>query len=565
MNNVITLRCTCEYLVGRAARHRRAGRYDEAMALLWKAKNAFGPKGDVELEAARVYADMGCEEEAARAYLRVVRLCGKVRGYALLNLALSSAQRGDIRRAASYQAALASCDDRAGVDGELAAALSAQLHEAMRRAVPRSRRQRARALEHRAVMRLQEGKAVAAERLMTRALSLHEPARGYTMLACCRLLRLRFAEAVDAAQRARRLSPGRVQTLCVLSDAYAAMGDAGRARNALYLAAMRARTPDDLFASALESAKHGEDILTLRLTDRLLRLAPYHTHGMRLRACALLNLGRTKAAARLFGRLCGLLPEDTVCAYFYRLAREGKRPQERLTLGVDVTREEGVSRASALIATLYESPDAICEDGARLQAVCRLCGWALRSSMTGSPIRTVALIVLCALDAPQAREVLLDALTDPQMQDSVKRSILQALTAKEGFAPYHVDIDGMLVRMAAGGISENPGGERDSRVVQRAYDALSGRFPDAPKALIDIYLTYLRAYGSPRKEEEAACAAALVYIYHWQSGGQVAMPAVARRHGVSVRRLRLMLRRFARAAAEPDNDDTCGGDSHEVH
>ena len=66
MNNVITLRCTCEYLVGRAARHRRAGRYDEAMALLWKAKNAFGPKGDVELEAARVYADMGCEEEAAR-------------------------------------------------------------------------------------------------------------------------------------------------------------------------------------------------------------------------------------------------------------------------------------------------------------------------------------------------------------------------------------------------------------------------------------------------------------------------------------------------------------------
>ena len=53
MTNVVSIDCTCEYLVKRAARHRRAGRYDEAMALLWKAKNQFGWSDEVLLEMAK--------------------------------------------------------------------------------------------------------------------------------------------------------------------------------------------------------------------------------------------------------------------------------------------------------------------------------------------------------------------------------------------------------------------------------------------------------------------------------------------------------------------------------
>ena len=320
----------------------------------------------------------------------------------------------------------------------------------------RSRKARARTLERRAAARLQEGKTVAAQNLMEHSLRLHETAWGYTMLACCHLIRMQLPDAVEAAARAHQMVPGRVQTLCVLSDAYAAMGEAVLSRRAMYLAAMRAKEPDDLFSVSMESAKHGDDALTLRMTKKLLAREPYHTHGMKLRACALINLGRMREASRLFGRLCGLLPEDTVCEFFYKLSREEKAPTERFSLGVDVTHDEGVSRAAELISKLYVPPDEICAQPASLQRVCRLCDWAFHSPMAGAHTKTVALILMTAMPADEARAVLLDALTDPQLADGVKLNILQVLTARDGFKPYCVDVGGRLVHLAAGGISTQP-------------------------------------------------------------------------------------------------------------
>lgn len=102
MSNVVSMERPCEYLVHRAAVRRRAGNYDEAMTLLSKAKDQFGPIEAIELELARTYDEMECEEEASRAYLRVVRLGGQHKAEALINLCLASAQRADLVRAMSY-------------------------------------------------------------------------------------------------------------------------------------------------------------------------------------------------------------------------------------------------------------------------------------------------------------------------------------------------------------------------------------------------------------------------------------------------------------------------------
>ena len=102
MSNVVSLERTWEYLVERAARHRRAGRYDEAMTLLTRAKAQVGLREEIEMGLARAYDEMGCEEAAERAYLRVARLGGEKRAEAYFQLALSSAQRADLRRACSY-------------------------------------------------------------------------------------------------------------------------------------------------------------------------------------------------------------------------------------------------------------------------------------------------------------------------------------------------------------------------------------------------------------------------------------------------------------------------------
>ena len=555
MSNVITISRTRDYLVSRAAKHRRAGRYDEAMALLWKARTQFGIQEDIEMESARVYSEMGCDEEAGRAYLRVVRLGGTHKAAALFELSLLSAQRGGLDRAVSYFEHFLACETRTEVPEETASALGRQLLDELDRPSTRSRKARARMLEQRAAVRLQEGKTAAAQHLMKHSLRLHETARGYTMLACCHLIRMQLPEAVEAASRAHRMAPGRVQTLCVLSDAYAAMGEDGLSRRAMYLAAMRAREPDDLFSVAMESAKHGDDTLTMRMTKRLLAREPYHTHGMKLRACALINLGRMKEASRLFGRLCGLLPENTVCEFFYKLSKEGKAPAERFSLGVDVTHKEGVSRAAELISKLYVSPDEICAQPVSLERACRLCDWAIHSPMAGAHTKTVALILMTAIPADEARMVLLDALTDPQLADGVKLNILQVLTARDGFKPYCVDVGGRLVHLAAGGISTQPQScsRANSQVVQRASDALSEAYPEAPQRVLDMFLRYLAVYPQPKGQEADACAAALEALYHRQAGRHVNEREIAERNGISKRLLNRMLRRFERCLQEkPD-------------
>jgi len=101
MTNVVSIGTSCEFLLSRAARHRRAGRYDEAMVLLTKARTQFGSTEEIELETARVYDEIGCEEEAAKRYFRIVRADGVHRGEALFSLALASAQRADVNRAAT--------------------------------------------------------------------------------------------------------------------------------------------------------------------------------------------------------------------------------------------------------------------------------------------------------------------------------------------------------------------------------------------------------------------------------------------------------------------------------
>jgi tetratricopeptide (TPR) repeat protein len=91
---------SCEFLVARAAKHRRAGRYDEAMTLLSKAKDQFGSKEEIEYEAACVYEAIGCYDDARRAYLRVFSFHDEREAEALYRLALLSASQGDLDRAA---------------------------------------------------------------------------------------------------------------------------------------------------------------------------------------------------------------------------------------------------------------------------------------------------------------------------------------------------------------------------------------------------------------------------------------------------------------------------------
>lgn len=545
MTNVVSIGRTCEYLVSRAARHRRAGRYNEAMVLLTKARSQFGSVEEIELETARVYEEIGCEEEAVRSYLRVVRADGLHKAEALFSLALTSAQHGDFNRAVSYFQ-LFTESDRQGVSDEMSMQLGKQLLEEIEQPITRSRKARIKSLEKKAAQFVQQGKTTAAKRSIRHAIAMHPTAQNYTLLACCCLLRNETQEAIQSALKARELSPGRVQTLCVLADAWMMASEEKEARRIIHIAALRAKSNDDKLAVAIECAKYGEDGLTIWLTGSLLRKEPYHMRAMMMRAGALTNIGKPKQASRLFGRICGLLPQNSAAAFFYHLTKLGLMPAERIGMGLDVPREEGILRAKTLISKLYCDPKEIDETPEQLQETVTLCDWAIHSPLCGGHTKTVALIISGALEAEQAKELLLDCLTDSQLDQSMKMAILQILTSKEGFKPYLADMDGRIVRLAAGGIAPRPVKceEACSNAVQKASDALSRRFPDAPQKMLKLYLEYMRAFGQPQKREEDVIAAALEYVYHIQTDRRVHLYAVAKRYHVSKRLCGVYVRRI---------------------
>ena len=559
MTKVVSMARTSEYWISRARKHRLAGRYDEAMALLAKTREQYGTGEALERELAQTYDEMGCEEEAARAYLRVARMKGEYRAEALFQLALSAAQRAELVRAASYFDQFEK-SDRRHVSPDLVALLGQQLRQALEKPTPQTRRERAKALERRAVERLQEGRVYAARRTMLHAIDLWENAQRLTLLACCELILGRLDEAQTHAEQAHALAPARVQTLCVLVDVLYATGKTEQARRMLHIAVLRAQSVDERLNVAVESAKHGEDSLTLRLTRSLLRRDPYCMRGMMLRGCALMNMRRFDEAKRVFGRLCVLLPEDTVCQAYYAMARNEQPPEGRLTLGLDVPPEEAVNRAVRIISAMAETP----LQGTR--ELYELSAWALRSAVAGTNTALLALMLMSALETPEALDVLLDALTDPQVSDGVKRSILQALTASRGFQPYDVDIGGRYVRLAAGALSgRTMDGEAARTVVQAACDALAPDFPQAPKMLLPMYIAFLEQNGVPKRREQPAYAAALEYLFHRLSGRKVGLNRIAAKYGVSPRLCRTKANRILRAVRKQAKNNTKGSVDDEMH
>ena len=559
MTKVVSMARTSEYWISRARKHRLAGRYDEAMALLAKTREQYGTGEALERELAQTYDEMGCEEEAARAYLRVARMKGEYRAEALFQLALSAAQRAELTRAASYFEQFEK-SDRRHVSPDLVALLGQQLRQALEKPAPQTRRERAKMLERRAVERLQEGRVYAARRTMLHAIDLWENAQRLTLLACCELILGRLDEAQTHAEQAHALAPARVQTLCVLIDVLYTAGKMEQARRMLHIAVLRAQSVDERLNVAVESAKHGEDSLTLRLTRSLLRRDPYCMRGMMLRGCALMNLRRFDEAKRVFGRLCVLLPEDTVCQAYYAMARNEQPPEGRLTLGLDVPPGEAVNRAVRIISAMAETQ----LQGTR--ELYELSAWALRSAIAGTNTALLALMLMSALETPEALDVLLDALTDPQVSDGVKRAILQALTASRGFQPYDADIGGRYVRLAASALSgRTMDGEAARTVVQTACDALAPDFPQAPKMLLPMYIAFLEQNGVPKRREQPAYAAALEYLFHRLSGRKVGLNRIAAKYGVSPRLCRTKANRILRAVRKQAENNTKGSVDDEMH
>ena len=537
---------SCQYVIARAARHRRAGRYDHSMLLLNRAIKQFGSSESLEYELARTYDEMECEDEACRHYLRIVLADGKYKAQALFHLSLTAAQRADLKRAISYFEAFC-VSDRGGISHTSVELLHRQLLNAAQMPAVTTRRQRAKALESRAVQCLHAGRIFAAGRTVEHSLRLHLSAQGCVLKACCYLLRGEGIPAKEAAELALQIKPGYIQACCILADANMMTGDRRKAKKILIHAVACARSSAALLNVAIECAKYGFDQLTLIVTRRLIKRDPYHIQALSMRACALANTGCIHQAKKLFARLCVLLPDSSIFSAYYQLLEAGDMPRERFSLALDVPQETAMDRCVQLLSMVHEEPDELRKDPIRVREIIQLADWAIHSAMTGDNVTTMAIIILSVLNTVETRQVLLDALVDVKLDDNLKYSVLQALTAYNHEIPTYADLDGKFVRLAAGTMTpEIKGAACCQDVVQQAATSLLRCYPDTAEVLLRIWTAYLERYDDINSRNQNALAAALEYAYHLCHGRQVDMKRIAVKHGASRRLSMLYARRMLR-------------------
>ena len=553
MSNIYPIGQTCQYLVSRAAKNRRAGKYDQAMKLLSRARKEFPENEEVEFEAATIYDEIGCEEEASRAYLRVVRIGGAHRAQALFQLSITSAQHGDLIRAQSYFRAFSSSDKK-GVSPEMSALLKRQLEEAMNEPKKKNRVTRAKQLEKKAVQQLHAGRVYAAMRNTEHSIRLKETPQRLLLKACCHLLAGESASAEHEAKRALALKPVYVQALCVLADAYIFCGNRKEAGHVLIRAAKQANSTDSLFSTAVESAKYGYDRLTLILTRRILKREPYHIRAMAMRACAMMNLGSYRSAEKLFARLSAMVPDGGIYDAYRTQAQKGISCEERSAMAHDVTMQEAMDRSLYLLSVLQEEPSKLRCDEDLLDLVCRNSSWAITSAQAGANITLIAIIILAALDMPQTRAVLYDALLNPRIDDTQKRSILQAIGEHCSEQPLYADLYGEFSRITAGAsVPDTLETESAQIIVQMAADALITRYPDAGHELLNMWITCMKVYGPVKKKDIVVCAAALEFAYHMSHHRDGALSSLSERTGYSRRLIRLWGRRILRCSNSKRN------------
>lgn len=546
MSNIYPIGQTCQYLLARAERNRRAGKYDQAMKLLVKARRENPQSDEPEAAIAAIYDEIGCEEDAIRSYLRVVRMRGRSSAQVLFKLAVAFAQRGDFFRAQSYYEAFAA-GDRCGVSADMALLLERQLAGAADSSFFASHGKCAERLEKRAVQNLHAGRLYAAKRNAAHAIRIEETAQRHLLKACCHLTLQEGNSAACEAAAALRLKPVYVQALCVMVDAYTMLGRETDAKHAAFRAMKQARSQESLFSLAVECAKHGYDTMALILTRRMLKRNPYHVRAMEISACAHLNLGHYARAERLFAMLRTLIPDNVVFDSYYQMAKKNCFAGEHLSLAQDVTHDEAMNRAYELLSVLQEEPSALRANEERLEDISRIAQWAMYSQQAGESITLVAIIILSALDTKQTRSVLLDALMSPRLDDGIKMSILQAMDSHCTETPEYADLGGRLVRIASGAlIPERCGSKASQDVVQYAADALIKRYPDAAAVLLKTWVGCLNRYGKVKGRNAKACSAALEFTYHLKNGRCIPLRALSSRYGVSPRLIALWASRMMR-------------------
>lgn len=538
-----------DFIRQRAMKNFRDNNIVEALELMRKAVETSPENDDYRLELAQLLCDAGCPTSSSRLLLDMF-----VRGVntdeCLYGLAINQLNMNNPEAARKL---LRKCFDESNNEELRAQAeqLTGEIDmfEALNR--PATRRiERMYSMTDAACERMRDEDVEGAVRLFERVLRMDENQPDVrALLGMAYMMQNRREEALEQAEAACIEGCKSVRALCVSAQVYNMAGIDAKAHELLKRAAEAEPDPLEMRMLIFSMFEAGMYDAARTAAQEALSETPCDRQLLHAMAVISLRLGEGAAsAAQYWKRIVRIDPDDTIAAYYYQAAQDGKLDAAEISCEYQVPRREMMARYIAISEKLNGDLFSVGSTWQEDAEFRELVGWCLMGG--DRRFREAAVTLLASIDDPRAesqlREYLMRAGSGFDMTiraaamyrmrgEDVERILPPYIDAEDGIAP---DADDVLDAM---GVGHRQLVRLASEVLERSYgvDAY-----DKLALMWDMYRRCRRTRMDPLVKTETA-AAALAYCYLEKAYEKPRLERLAVQYRCNVRQLRFFIRHLS--------------------
>lgn len=548
-SKVVSFERSPAYVHHRAMKNRRENNPLEALELMRNVVEQCPENREYQLDLAELYCELGCHEQSNRILLDMLSQ-KDAPAECYYGLALNKLGRNEFASARHalelYLRHAGSGEYMQDVDD-----LFAELAFIQASSKPVSRKKgRAVRIGNKACGMAQAEDPVRACRLFERSLKMDPNQTEIRALYAISLgLCGRMEDAVAQAQQSVSAPEPGARSLCLAAQVFNMAGKTAEARSladraiSLHPEGIELRLM--IFALS-ELDMHLEAAEAARLA---MQETPYDKTLLHMRAVEMHRSGAPASkAASFWKRILRMDPEDTVAAYYYQAAEQGKLDACRIELVYEVPSAEAFRRKLQIAEYLKDGMENAVHLWETDRSFRSLLLWAVNSGDEG--IGRAAIMVMALSKQPETESIIRELLFNSMVPTAVKVHGLLFLRLRDAdmsrLTPPDMDLRNDLVADTDSMLAEMPVGER--QLVRFADEVLAREYGEhALPALIFDWQAYRNMRGS--RWDPLVCtqeaAAALAWNYLLKHGRKPSVGELARQFECRPRRMVFYARRMA--------------------
>lgn len=538
-----------DFIRQRAMKNFRDNNIVEALELMRKAVETSPENDDYRLELAQLLCDAGCPASSSRLLLdmlvRDVNADECLYGLAInqLNMNNPEAARKLLRKCLDKS----SNEELRGQAEQLTVEID--MYETLNR--PATRRvERMYAMTDEACERMRDEDVEGAVRLFERVLKMDKTQPDVrALLGMAYMMQDRREEALAQAEAACINGCKSVRALCVSAQVYNMAGMDDKARGLLKRAAEAEPDPLEMRMLIFSMFEAGMYDAARAAAQAALSETPWDRQLLHAMAAITLRLGEgAENAAQYWKHIVRIDPDDTIAAYYYEAAQDGKLDASEISCEYQVPRREMLARYIAITDKLNGdlfSVGSAWQEDAKFR---ELAGWCL----TGGDrrFREAVVTLLASIDDPRAESQLREYLmrADSGFDMTIRAAAMYRMRGEdvERILPPYIDAEGGIAPDAENVLDAMGVGHRQlvrlaGEVLERSYgvDAY-----DKLALMWDMYRRCRRTRMDPLVKTETA-AAALAYCYLEKAYEKPRLERLAVQYRCNVRQLKFFIRHLS--------------------